>query len=128
MVFFLFLAGLPAENFRVQTKSEEIFSMLLKSFIPTYINNCTTDFTAHVDETESNPTHTRIVIRDQSNNEAILWLKCNRFDTLTFENESTANTVEVKTLAQLDAWAQLLTYVSQAIKQYQINQDLKKEG
>ena len=45
-----------------------------------------------------------------------------------FENERIANTVEVKSLSQLDAWAQLLTYVSQAIKQYQINQDLKKEG
>lgn len=102
--------------------------MLLRNFIPTYINHCTTDFTAHVDEKESNPTHTRIVIHDQLNNEAILWLKCDHFDTLTFTNETTANTVEVQTLAQLDAWAQLLTYVSQAIKQYQINQDLKKEG
>lgn len=102
--------------------------MLLKSFIPTYINNCTNDFTAHVDEKESNPTHTRIVIHDQLNNEAILWLKCDRFDTLTFENENTANTVEIQTLSHLDAWAQLLTYISQAIKQYQINQDLKKEG
>ena len=70
----------------------------------------------------------RIVIHDQLNNEAILWLKCDRFDTLVFENERIANTVEVKSLSQLDAWAQLLTYVSQAIKQYQINQDLKKEG
>ena len=72
--------------------------------------------------------HTRIVIHDQLNNEAILWLKCDRFDTLTFENENTANTVEIQTLSHLDAWAQLLTYISQAIKQYQINQDLKKEG
>lgn len=101
--------------------------MLLKSFIPTYINNCTIDFTAHVDEQDSNPTHTCIIIRDQFANEAQLWLKCDHFDTLTFANETTANTVEVQTLAQLDAWAQLLTYVSQAIKQYQINQDLKKE-
>lgn len=101
--------------------------MLLRNFIPTYINHCTTDFTAHVAEKDSNPTHTCIIIRDQFDNEAQLWLKCDHFDMLTFANETTANTVEVQTLAQLDAWAQLLTYVSQAIKQYQIHQDLKKE-
>ena len=101
--------------------------MLLRGFIPTYINNCTDNFTAQVDKRESNPTHTRIIIRDDYNNEAILWLKLDRFDTLEFENEQIANTVEIKSLSQLDAWAQLLTYISQAIKQYQINQDLKKE-
>lgn len=101
--------------------------MLLKNFIITYINNCTNSFTAQVAESESNITHTCIIIRDQFNNEAILWLKCDRFDTLTFENQNTASTVEVQNLSQLDDWAQLLTYISQAIKQYRINQDLKKE-
>lgn len=83
----------------------------LIDYLTYIINSDTINFTAKIDGS-------RIKVNDRHHNELIIYIKNNQLESLIFENEDVANTVELTNVMQIGDYSSLLMKIYNAIIAY----------
>lgn len=91
--------------------------MNLSQFLISSINGQLVNFTAKIDNKNSNK-YQRIIVKDQHNNELILLANNNKLISISFENELTNNSVELTSFIQAGDWSQLLKVIFKTVQEY----------
>lgn len=91
--------------------------MALSQFLISSINGQLINFTAKIDDKNSNK-YQRIIVKDRHNNELILLANNNTLISISFENELTNNSVELTSFIQAGDWSQLLKVIFKTVQEY----------
>lgn len=91
--------------------------MNLPQFLIESINGQLINFTAKLDK-ENSSRYQRIIVKDLHNNELILFTTNNKLISINFENELTANSVELTNFVQAGDWGQLLKVIFETVREY----------
>lgn len=91
--------------------------MNLPQFLIGSINSQLINFNAKLDKENSN-NYQRIIVKDLHNNELILLTTNNKLISINFENELTANSVELTNFVQAGDWSQLLKVIFETVREY----------
>lgn len=94
-----------------------VLTMNLPQFLIGSINNQLVNFTAKLDE-ENSDKYQRIIVNDRHNNELILLTTNDNLISINFENELTTNSVELTNFIQAGDWSQLLKVIFETVREY----------
>ena len=96
---------------------KEMSTMTLSQFLIGSINGQLVNFTAKIDDKNSNQ-YQRIIVKDLHNNELILLATNDKLISINFENELTNNSIELTNFVQAGDWSQLLKVIFETVREY----------